>query len=46
VVASFRFKQTDFGIKPFSALNGGLLVRDALDVRVRVIARRDSAARD
>jgi polyisoprenoid-binding protein YceI len=40
VVASFRIRQTDFGIQPFSALNGGLLTRDALDIRLRLIARR------
>lgn len=41
VIASFRVTQSDFGIKPFSALNGGLRVRDALDVRLRVVARRE-----
>ena len=40
VIAGFPIRQTDFGIQPFSALNGGLRVRDALDVRVRVVARR------
>jgi polyisoprenoid-binding protein YceI len=41
VVAAFRIRQTDFGIQPFSALNGGLLTRDALDIRMRVVARRE-----
>ncbi|MGH8648859.1 MAG: YceI family protein, partial [Burkholderiales bacterium] len=40
VIASFRLRQSDFGIKPFAALGGGLLVRDAMDIRVRVVARR------
>ena len=40
VIAGFAISQTAFGIKPYSALNGGLRVRDALDVRVRVVARR------
>ena len=40
VIASFPVSQTAFGIKPFSALNGGLRVRDALEIRVRVVARR------
>lgn len=41
VVASFRIEQSEFGIEPFTALNGGLRVRDPLDVRVRLVARRD-----
>lgn len=40
VTAQFRFRQSDFGIQPFSALGGGLLVRDAVDVRIRLTARR------
>lgn len=40
VIASLRITQSDFGIKPFAALNGGLRVRDALEIRVRVVARR------
>ncbi len=40
VRASFRVRQSDFGISPFSALGGGLLVRDAIDVRIRLAARR------
>ena len=41
VVASFRINQSEFGIEPFAALNGGLRVRDALDIRVRLVARRE-----
>jgi hypothetical protein len=40
VVAAFRINQSEFGIEPFAALNGGLRVRDALDIRVRLVARR------
>lgn len=40
VIANFTINQSEFGIKPFTTLNGGLRVRDALEVRVRVIARR------
>lgn len=42
VIAGFRLRQSDFGIKPFTALGGGLLVRDAVDVRLRLAARRDN----
>ena len=41
VVANFRINQSEFGIEPFSALNGGLLVRDPLDIRIRLVARRE-----
>lgn len=41
VVASFRINQSEFGIEPFSALNGGLRVRDSLDIRIRLVARRE-----
>lgn len=40
VIAGFRVRQSDFGIKPFAALGGGLLVRDAIDIRLRIVARR------
>ena len=40
VTASFRVRQSDFGITPFSALGGGLEVRDAIDIRIRLVARR------
>ena len=41
VVASFSINQSEFGIEPFTALNGGLRVRDALDIRIRLVARRE-----
>ena len=41
VIANFRIRQSEFGIKPFAALNSGLLVGDAIDLRVRVVARRE-----
>lgn len=40
VIAGFRVRQSDFGAKPFAALGGGLLVRDAIDIRLRIVARR------
>lgn len=40
VAAGFRVRQSDFGISPFSTLGGGLLVRDAIDIRIRLVARR------
>ena len=40
VVASFVIGQRAFGIEPFSALNGGLRVRDDLDIRIRIVAQR------
>ena len=40
VVASFVIRQSAFGIEPFSALNGGLRVRDDVDIRIRIVAQR------
>lgn len=40
VIASFRIRQSDFGLTPFSTLGGGLQVRDAIDIRLRIAARR------
>lgn len=40
VVASFRVRQSDFGVTPFATLGGGLLVRDLIDIRIRLVARR------
>jgi polyisoprenoid-binding protein YceI len=40
VVAAFRIRQSDFGLTPFATLGGGLQVRDAIDIRVRLVARR------
>ena len=42
VVASFTIRQSDFGITPFVTLGGGLRVRDAIDIRIRIVARRES----
>ncbi len=41
VIASFTILQSDFGITPFAALGGGLRVRDAIDIRIRLVARRE-----
>lgn len=41
VVARFRINQSEFGIEPFTTLNGGLRVRDPLDIRVRLVGRRE-----
>src|SRR5256885_17044209 len=41
VVAGFRIRQSEFGIEPFTTFNGGLRVRDPLDIRVRLVARRE-----
>lgn len=40
VIAFFRMRQSDFGLKPFAVFGGGLLVRDIIDIRIRIIARR------
>ena len=40
VIASFTFRQSEFGIEPYSALGGGLRVADEVRVRVRLVARR------
>ncbi len=37
---TFKFRQTDFGIKPFSILGGGLRVADTVTVRFHIIAQR------
>lgn len=42
VIASFQISQSAFGIEPFTTLNGGLRVRDAIDVRLRLAARREN----
>jgi polyisoprenoid-binding protein YceI len=39
-VASFWIDQSALGIKPFTTPDGGLRVRDALFIRLRIIARR------
>lgn len=39
VIAAFRVLQSDLGIKPFSILGGAVTVRDAIYIRVRLVAR-------
>jgi polyisoprenoid-binding protein YceI len=40
VVANLRVRQSDFGVTPFTTLGAGLQVRDIIDIRIRLIARR------
>jgi len=40
VVASFRIRQSDFDLTPYTTLGGGLQVGDAIDIRLHLIARR------
>jgi hypothetical protein len=40
VAGRFSFAQTDFGITPYSLLGGAIAVRDDVDLRFRIIARR------
>ena len=44
VIASFTFRQSDFGIEPYAALGGGLRVADEVRVRIRLEARRVNRA--
>lgn len=39
VIAAFRVLQSDLGMKPFSILGGAVTVRDAIDIRVHLVAR-------
>ena len=39
VSGEFPLKQTDLGLTPFSALGGGLTVRDGMNIRLTLIAR-------
>lgn len=39
ITASFRVLQTDLGLQPFSILGGAISVRDAIDIRVKLLAR-------
>lgn len=39
VIAAFRVLQSELGIRPYSILGGAVTVRDAIDIRVRLIAR-------
>ncbi len=41
VIANFRIRQSDFGLVPFSIFGGAIQVRDAIDVRLRLVARRN-----
>lgn len=38
---TFQIKQTDFGIRPFSILGGGLQVADTVKVRFHLVAQQD-----
>lgn len=40
VSGKMHFNQTDFGIVPFSILNGAIQVQDRLDLRFRIVADR------
>lgn len=40
VSGSMHFNQTDFGMVPYSILNGAIKVRDRLDMRFRIFAKR------
>ena len=40
VTGAFDLKQSDFGLKPFSILGGGLQVADALRVRFHLVAQQ------
>jgi len=40
VTGHFSFEQTDFGITPYSLLGGAIAVRNAVDLRFRIVARR------
>jgi len=40
VTGTFSFDQTDFGITPYSLLGGAIAVRNAVEVRFRIRARR------
>jgi len=39
VIAAFRVVQSELGMQPYSILGGAVSVRDAIDVRVRLVAR-------
>ncbi|MGB7596870.1 MAG: YceI family protein, partial [Gallionella sp.] len=39
VIAAFRVLQTALGMQPYSVLGGALSVRDAIEVRIRLVAR-------
>ena len=39
VIAAFRLLQSDLGITPYSILGGAVTVSNAIDIRVRLVAR-------
>ena len=39
VIAAFGVRQTELGMTPYAILGGALSVRDAIDVRIRLVAR-------
>ena len=39
VIAAFRVLQTNLGITPYSILGGALTVRNAIDIRMRLVAK-------
>ena len=41
VSGAFQIKQSDFGIRPFSILGGGLQVADAIKIRFHLVTQRD-----
>ncbi len=40
VAGRFSFEQTDFGITPYALLGGAIAVRNAVELRFRIVARR------
>jgi hypothetical protein len=44
VAGRLAFNQSDFGITPYSLLGGAIAVKDGLDLRFRIRARRLSGA--
>lgn len=42
ITSSFSVLQSGLGLQPFSILGGALRVRDAMDIRVRIVAGRNS----
>ena len=44
VIGRLSFDQTDFGITPYSLLGGAIAVKNGVDLRFRIQARRLSGA--
>jgi len=40
VIASLEILQSEFGMTPYSALGGGLQIRDSIEIRARLVGRR------